>query len=269
MVSIIILNYNTWEDTLNEVENVHEVLNVPYKDIIVIDNQSTNDSKRYLEGKDFVFIESSENGGYAKGNNIGLRYSYDNGYKYSLILNNDIIIDDKNLLSKLKDVMLNNQSVAVVNPDIVSPKGYLYNRNSKRPSFLDLTFGMLLYKKIGRHIDLIDNYGYIYRPQGCCMLVDLEKMKKVDYFDEYTFLYNEELILAERLLQNDFKCACCVDTRVVHNHSKTINSNIKRKKVIELQQIGFKYYIEKYRKFNVIEGKFCLWFNNLKLNILK
>ena len=269
MVSIIILNYNTWEDTLNEVENVHEVLNVPYKDIIVIDNQSTNDSKRYLKGKDFVFIESDENGGYAKGNNIGLRYSYDNGYKYSLILNNDIIIDDKNLLSKLKDVMLNNQSVAVVNPDIVSPKGYLYNRNSKRPSFLDLTFGMLLYKRIGRHIDLIDNYGYIYRPQGCCMLVDLEKMKKVDYFDEYTFLYNEELILAERLLKKGFKCACRIDTKVIHNHSKTINSNIRKNVIIKLQQEGFQYYLEQYRCFNNVEIKMSLLFNYLKYRLLQ
>ena len=138
MTSIILLNYNSWEDILGEAEIVHNVLGINYNDIIVIDNKSTDDSVLHLRNREFVFIESNKNYGYAKGNNIGLRYSYDKGYKYSLILNSDIVIDDKELLNKLKKVLENDDLIATVNPDIYSPNEYLYNRDVKRPTFFDL-----------------------------------------------------------------------------------------------------------------------------------
>lgn len=48
----------------------------------------------------YTIVKSDENCGYAAGNNIGLRYAYDNQYKYAWILNNDIIIEDSNLIEK-------------------------------------------------------------------------------------------------------------------------------------------------------------------------
>lgn len=270
MVSVIILNYNSWEDTLKEVEQVHNILSVEYKDIIIIDNMSTNDSynQLYSNNKGFTLIKSCENGGYAKGNNIGLRYSFDKGYDYSLIINNDILISDKEMLNKLQDVFNKDQLIATVNPDIYSPDGYLYNRDAKRPSFFDLTIGMLNYRKIGREIDLIYNYGYIYRPQGCCMMVDLKKMTEIGYFDEYTFLYNEEIILAEKLIEHSYKCACCIDTQIVHNHSKVVKGNIINPLIIKYYQDGFEYYLRRYRKFDKIKTYICLLFNYIKIRIL-
>ena len=269
MTSIILLNYNAWEDILNEIEIAHNTLGINYNDIIVIDNKSTDDSVLHLQNKEFVFIESNKNYGYAKGNNIGLRYSYDKGYKYSLILNSDIVIGDKELLNKLKKVLKNDDLIATVNPDIYSPNEYLYNRDAKRPTFFDLTLGMHRYKAVGRKIDIIDDYGYVYRPQGCCMLVDLKKMNDVDYFDENTFLYNEEIILAERLLKKGYRCACCVNAKVIHNNSVTIKKSFTKNDLIKIKQTGFKYYLIKYRKFNLAMIKICMFFNYLKLQFLK
>ena len=270
MISVMILNYNSWEDTLKEVEQVHKILSVEYKDIVIVDNMSTDDSYNRLYSKNmgFTLIKSCENGGYAKGNNIGLRYSFNKGYNYSLIINNDIIISDKDMINKLQDIFNKDELVATVNPDIYSPDGHLYNRDAKRPSFFDLTIGMYYYRKIGRKIDLIDNYCYIYRPQGCCMMVDLIKMNKVDYFDEHTFLYNEENILAERLLRNGYKCSCCIDTKVIHNHSKVVTKYLNKNKIISINQKSFKYYLKKYRKFNSFIVEICLLFNYIKLSIL-
>ena len=70
---------------LNEEKNIANVINCIKKidivdEIIVIDNNSTDNSKEILE-KDsrFHFIEANENGGFAKGNNIG-KYT---GYYYT------------------------------------------------------------------------------------------------------------------------------------------------------------------------------------------
>ena len=46
---------------------------------------------------EFKYIETGRNNGYAAGNNEGLRYAYGNGFKYGWILNNDIIVDDRDM----------------------------------------------------------------------------------------------------------------------------------------------------------------------------
>lgn len=59
---IVVLNYNSWQDTI---ECVEAIINSTYKNfqIIIIDNKSTNDSEQnilnYLEGNIFPNIENS------------------------------------------------------------------------------------------------------------------------------------------------------------------------------------------------------------------
>ena len=141
-------------------------------------------------------------------------------------------------------------------------------RDSIRPDFFDLTFGMLNYKKKGRKIEDRGGYSYIYRPQGCCMMVDLNKMNEIDYMDEHTFLYVEEPILAERLMQKNYKCACCIATSIIHNHSTTVKSVFAKNKIRKMNNESFKYYLKQYRKFNIVKTNICLFFNYLKLLML-
>lgn len=271
-IAVAILNYNSWKETLNEAEMCYKYLGIPYSDIIIIDNDSSNDSainlKKISDDKGYIFLKSEHNDGYASGNNIGLRYAKANGYKYCWILNNDIIFEDTVIVKKLIDVFKNDMSIAVVNPKVLSPDGYLFNYDAVRYSFFDLTIGMLNYRKKGRNIVDLGGYGYVYRPQGCCMIVDLDKMAGIDYFDENTFLYCEEPILAERLLKKGYKCACCLTTEIIHNHSKTVKSVFQKREINKIQNESFKYYLKKYRKFNYIMISICLIFNKIKLVIL-
>ena len=268
-VAVIILNYNSWEDTIKEINICNNILSVKNRDIIVVDNCSPNDSAEQLKKqsieRNFVFIESKENKGYGAGNNIGLECAYKNGYKYALILNNDIIVEDSNLLFQLLRVFEIEKKAAIVNPDIYSPDGHMFNRDSVRPSFIDYTFGAIKYKKKGRKIEDMGGYGNIYRPQGCCMLVDLEKMREVGFFDEETFLYFEESILAEKLLTRGYKCFCNTATSVIHNHSKTVKSTFDIKRIISINNKSFAYYLRKYRGYGNIKIKVCCFFNSLKL----
>ncbi len=271
-IAIIILNYMSWKETLKEVSMCHDFLCVDYQDIIVIDNASPNESGDELEKasfEKFVFLKAKENKGYAAGNNIGLKHARSNGYKYALVLNNDIIIDNSELLAFMMKVFLKDPIVAVVNPDIYSPEGYLYNRDAKKPSFFDLTIGMLAYKRIGRKLDDMGGYGYVYRPQGCCMMLDLEKVREVDYFDENTFLYYEEFILAERLARSGYKCACANSVSVIHNHSQTVNSSIQRKRLVKIKNDSYKYYLKNYRFFSRTMTQICMFFHQIKLMCLK
>lgn len=266
-VAVVILNYKSWRDTLNEIDMCHKEIGIDYENIIVVDNASPNESKEELEKNSqlgYRFIYSTENNGYASGNNIGLKYAFNQGYKYALILNNDILFNDKEFLKKLLEVVDKDNKIAVVNPDIYSPSGYLFNRDSTRPNLFDYTIGMYLYKKRGRKIQDIDKYGYVYRPQGCCMLVDLNKLNQVDYMDDSTFLYYEEVILAERLLNKGFRCACCTDTSIIHNHSTTVKSSFELNEIIKIKNKSFSYYLKEYRHYSNLKIKMCCVFNFLK-----
>ena len=235
--------------------------------MIIVDNCSPNGDFKELSQKsgDFIFLASDQNRGYAAGNNIGLRYCIKNSYEYALILNNDILFSDKNLLCKLLNAIQKDRSIAAISPDIYSPQGYLYNRDAKRPSFFDLTLGLLAYRKKGRKIHDLGGYAYVYRPQGCCMLLDVRKVSDINLMDENTFLYSEEIILAERFLRKDFRCACCFETNVIHAHSTIVQKNIQKNKIKKIKLESFDYYLKEYRRFSKLKRGLCLLFYRLKL----
>lgn len=60
-------------------------------DVMVIDNGSSDGSPAWIKSEfpDVILVESKENLGFGKANNIGLRYVVDNGYDYVYLLNQD------------------------------------------------------------------------------------------------------------------------------------------------------------------------------------
>lgn len=264
----IILNYKSWQETISEIQLIREILKGDYKDIIVIDNCSPNESyeklSEFAEQTGIVLIQSGDNNGYAAGNNVGLRYAYQHGYAYGWVLNNDILFEDSELLKKILSVFAADPAIGVVNPDVYSPAGYLYNRYSVRPSFFDMTIGALQYKKKARQVQDMGGYGYIYRPQGCCMVVDLKKANEINYMDEMTFLYGEEQIYAERLRQKGYKCACAINSKIIHNHSQTVKSSIQKKNINEIKKKSNSYYLSQYRGYGKLKIAICNFFMMLR-----
>lgn len=273
-VLIIILNYNTWQRTIKTIEMLIHTLRILPDDILVVDNASTNDSFEQLDvfrqqTVSFRLHRAEQNAGYAAGNNIGIRHARQRGYLYAWILNNDILVEDNDILSKMLSVLKTDTKTAVVNPDIYSPEGHMFNREAKRPTFWDYTFGMLRYRKLGRKIRDVDGYGYVYRPQGCCMLADVKKLEEVGDLDEHTFLYGEEVILAERLLAKGYLCACCTEGKVIHDHSSTVKDYISKKRQKEMKLESFRYYLTAYRGYPVWKMWIASVFYGLKLDLLE
>lgn len=84
---------------------------------IVIDNASTDGTVRHLKENfpEVDIIESSENLGFAKANNIGIRKAYDAGADYILLLNQDAWIEN-NTLTELLRVFDDNENVGIASP---------------------------------------------------------------------------------------------------------------------------------------------------------
>ena len=93
-VSIVIVNWNSYEDTLDCIESIS---NIKYEnhEIIIVDNGSTDCSGEQLE-HDFEHINvifNETNRGFSGGVNTGLEQAIEAGSDYALILNNDTIVE--------------------------------------------------------------------------------------------------------------------------------------------------------------------------------
>lgn len=84
---------------------------------IVIDNASTDETVSYIKEHfhEVCLIESKENLGFAKANNIGIKRALDNGADYVFLLNQDAWVE-KDTLTKLVQTFDENENVGIASP---------------------------------------------------------------------------------------------------------------------------------------------------------
>lgn len=222
LVYIIILNLNGLRDTLDCLESLKK-LEYPNKKIIVVDNGSTDGSAATLKTQypELILIENKINLGYAKGNNIGIKWAIQNGGDYIWLLNNDTIVDSRALINLVQ--------VAEENPSsgIVGSKIYQIG-NQKRIWFAGATinWGKGLSSHLG--INEIDMGQYnkvrvVDRVAGCSMLVKKKVCEEVGLLDENYFLYVEEVDWCVRARKHGFKILFVPTSIIFHKLSATVS----------------------------------------------
>ena len=89
-VLIIVLCYNGVDLTLACLESLGRI-SYPDADVLVVDNASSDGTPARVRAAfpRAEVIETGVNGGFAAGNNVGLRRALERGYDYALLLNND------------------------------------------------------------------------------------------------------------------------------------------------------------------------------------
>lgn len=100
-------------------EIFNKELNCALLDKTNINQQSAG----HLSTNNIYIILSESNTGYARGNNIGIRFSISSGYTYSLISNNDIITPNVDTIAKLEEFMDHDTMIGWVSPKIINISG--------------------------------------------------------------------------------------------------------------------------------------------------
>ena len=125
-LSIIIVNYNNYELTNECINSVlNTVKNLEYE-IIVVDNNSPNDSydkiyEKFGEVENVTVIKSKENAGFGAGNNLGAEKAIG---EYLLFLNPDILVID-NAIEKMLNTIKDNQDIGLLSGKFSSKLFYL------------------------------------------------------------------------------------------------------------------------------------------------
>ena len=221
-VCINILNYNTYEKSKRCIESCLKQIGHNYK-IVLIDNHSTDNSLQELkdEFKDrIIYIENGENYGYAKANNIGVKWSKANGFQYTLLLNSDTELSSNIVLQQLVKIIESRKNVTVVAPLIYNVTASGLELNNNDSSYLK----MLRFFHIIPHNKIITaQLETISEAQGSALLVDNDAFISVGGFPEHYFMYGEEGTFAKKILWSGGEILWMKDAEnfVYHYHDKS------------------------------------------------
>ena len=252
-VLIVILNYGTYQMTIDLIYSLREGLEYNNYSIMVVDNCSPNESAQVLSEKskelDYVFYANMINSGYAAGNNIGIRYGITHLFDYTWILNNDIKLCDKNVLSHMIGIAEKNKKIGCIGPMIYTRDGIICAPYCKQPSFWSMTVGIGIEKRYRRQYE--HSSGEVYRVYGCCMLLRNSIMAEICCMDERTFLYGEEDILAERMRSKGYTTYYDASVSIIHNESSSLTNISKKRKKLQIRENckSMELYLKEYRNY--------------------
>ena len=223
--SIIILNFNDGERTAALVKKIKSY--VLFDHIIVVDNLSTDNSMDILLPlKDAVtdVISSGSNGGYARGNNFGILHALKNyGSDYIFVANPDVSFTEDTAMQMVQ-ALKDHPEYGIVAPNV--RQGY---NAWELPGFAGIIQSLFLVaftlhkKRVRENIILspeeLVQTGVV---EGSFFAISSKAYKAARGFDERTFLYAEEIIMARRLLAAGYKEAVLRDCYYDHLHSASI-----------------------------------------------
>lgn len=219
-VSIMILNWNGKEDTIECLESLGQV-DYPNYEIVLVDNGSTDGSVEYFRDKypAVEIIENEDNLGFAEGNNVGIKKVVERGTDYILLQNNDTIVDP-HFLKELVRVIESDTDIGVVGPTI-----FHYNERKKIQAA-----GAKVFWYIGRACHLGKNKVYDKKRNkikevdyitGCSLLARSELFDKIGYLNKDYFAYWEETDWCVRARKGGYKILYVPEAKIWHKGGST------------------------------------------------
>lgn len=215
-LSIILLNYNGYKDTLECIKSIRKnEKKIKYK-IIVVDNNSNDNSIEILSKvKNITLIKRTVNDGFSAGNNVGIKYALDKfKSNYILLLNNDTIIT-QNSLSKMIYSLENDNKAGIATCKLMK---------AKNKDLIDCYGGKLDWNKVIGNFNYVkkeNNFYYSEISSGACMLIKREVFEKVGYLSEDYFMYFEDLDYSVRVIESNYKIQVIPDSIIYHKGGAT------------------------------------------------
>ena len=273
-LSVVIVNYQTFELTRNTVNSIFEY-DYPFSyEIFVVDNASSDDSLAKLKDyfKDKVkFIASQENNGFAAGNNQALRIA--NG-KYILLLNSDTIVW-QNTLENIYDYMEKHQDVGASGCRVLLENGEL-DKACKRSfpnvknSFFRLFHIPTNSKDDNYNLDNLPDDG-IYEIDcltGAFMFIRSEALDEVGFLDETFFMYGEDIDLCYRIKEAGWKIVYYGESKITHLKGASSKKQ-KNKLIYEFYRAMYIYYKKHHAQESSFLVNFAVYLGIALLCVLK
>jgi hypothetical protein len=216
-VVIVILNWNSADDTLAAVESVLK-MDYPNYHLVIVDNGSTDDSAGKLsqiEDARVQLVRSEENLGFTGGCNLGFDWALAHGADYVWLLNSDAITE-AGTLSSLVRLAETDATIGLISPLLAS---------LQRPSTLIYAGGFYNAElpgcKMTREIETGKKWVAEHSSQvvllGTALLVRAELLRRIGKLDDVFFAYWEDIDFSMRSNQAGFRNAVDFSSVVFHS----------------------------------------------------
>jgi hypothetical protein len=247
-VSIIIVNYNTRALLADCIQSVLSQTQEIEYEIIVVDNDSKDDSASYIKKHypSVMFIHSGGNLGFGRANNLGAKFA---SGKYLFLLNSDTILKN-NAVYMFFQYMEQQGS----NDCIGAVGGYLLDREGNYGAFyVDFPSPILEYSRLLRKYlypqaflasGVLDVDGII----GADLFLPKSIFTALDGFDPSFFMYFEETDLQYRMSKLGWKRQIIPGPQIVHLEGGSFNKNGLSYKRYVMAQNSYNYYCRKHFK---------------------
>ena len=258
LFSFVILHYRAVDETKKCVESIiNTQLNANYH-IVIVDNNSPDNTGDQLDllyknVENITIIHNEKNEGFARGNNVGFKYSkYVLKADFIILQNNDTQILQKNFQELVLNEY-NSSRFAVLGPYIKTPNPP-FNSNPGADKIPDerkirkrlfhhrlllyfnyLYIDSLLLKifqlfpsvESAPNIDITKNKKYNTTLHGSFLVFSPDYIKLFDGLNERTFLFGEEELLFMRIIKNNLKSVYLPDVVIFHQEDASTNAEFK------------------------------------------
>jgi GT2 family glycosyltransferase len=262
-LSIIIVNFETFQMTQQTIKSVLNHGNPFSYDIYVVDNASEDGSfeelqktfaKESEEGK-IKFIQNSENGGFAQANNLALKRT---NSEYVLLLNSDtVVVGD--CLEKSMNYMKNHPDTGILGCKVLLPDGTL-DKACRRSfpefsvSFYRMTGLSKLFPKSGRfgrynltYLDEDETYE-VDCVMGAFMLLKSSTIDDVGLLDEKFFMYGEDIDWCYRTKTAGWKVIYYSEAEIIHYKGSSNTKKQNKRMIHEFYRAMYIFYNKHYKE---------------------
>lgn len=274
-LSVIILNYNVRYFLEQCVFSVQKALENIDGEIIVIDNNSSDDSCTMMKEKFPLvkLIENKENTGFPKGNNIGVAEAKG---EYLCILNPDTVVAEDTFLKILNfKLQTSNSKLGIIGCKLIDGTGN-FLPESKR----GVPTPWVAFTKIFRLYKISTFFGKYYAQHltknqsgkvdilvGAFMIVKRDLYNEVGGFDENYFMYSEDIDLSYMILKLGKENYYFHETSVIHYKGEsTVRDGLYMKRFREAMQFFYKKHFKKSVIFDIMMQIGAFSFSLVKKN---
>lgn len=228
-LSIIIVNYNVYDLLKNCIQSIYSNIKDVDYEIIVVDNNSPERDIENIQ-HDFPlvnYIESNENLGFAKANNIAFRKSTG---KYLLLLNPDTVLIDNFVYEFIKMLEKENNFSACAPMLVYEDRSFQSSTGPQMDLFYELLESFNLtgiyrnYKK-KKYFKNPSSFFAVSWASAACLLVKSIDFKNVNGFTESYFLNYEDIDLCKKLSSSGNKIIYYPKYHCIHLDHKSFAFN--------------------------------------------
>lgn len=229
-VGVVVVSYNSESELQNCIRSCNEAFAAAKVtgEVVVVDNNSKDDSVPIAKKAGAAVIANTKNGGFSFAVNQGLhRLLQDKSFDYFLILNPDALLSAKSLKAMLESFNADTK-IGAVGPSMSDAKGESTNEGYylKAPSWISvLLFSTFLRPFFIRHKWFVKTFyeesnlsgsRAVEQIPGACLLTSRAVLDDVGLLDEDFAIWYEDVEWCYRARKKGYKMWFCEEATLQH-----------------------------------------------------